>query len=187
MHRSHGFTLIEMMFVVAVIGVLAAVAVVAYTKSVNKARAGEIPQIFGELKSREEAFKAEFGYYLPACSNLTTATGTNDCAESDDFFPATITGGPNKTDATTLPTRWQTLRVNLPSGGLYCQYTVIAGPAGDNTKIGTTGQLMFGTTAPVRAWYYLMAHCDWDGDSSVNATYWQRDDLTELGKDNELR
>jgi type IV pilus assembly protein PilA len=80
MHRSDGFTLIEMMFVVAVIGILAAVAVVAYTKSMNKARSSEIPQMFGELKSREEAFKAEFGAYLPACSNVMSSTGVSDCA-----------------------------------------------------------------------------------------------------------
>jgi type IV pilus assembly protein PilA len=186
MRRSDGFTLVEMMFVVVVIGILAAVAVVAYTKSMNKARSGEILQIFGELKSREEAYKAEFGSYLPACATAATATGVSDCTEGD-YWPATIVGGPNKTDATSPPIRWQTLRVSLPSGGLYCQYEVVAGPAGDNTKINTTGQLLFGTTAPVRAWYYLMAQCNWDGDTTVNATFWQRDDLTDLGKDNELR
>ena len=187
MRRDGGFTLIEMMFVIAVVGILAAVAVVAYTKSMNKARAGEIPQIFGELKSREEAYKAEFGSYLPACASAVTATGTSDCDEGD-YWPATIVGGPNQTDVSGgLHIRWQTLRVALPTGGLYCQYEVVAGPSGDNTKIGTTGQKLFGTTAPARAWFYLMAQCDWDKDSSVNATFWQRDDLTELGKDNELR
>jgi hypothetical protein len=90
-------------------------------------------------------------------------------------------------DATSPPTRWTQLKVGLPKGGLYCQYEVVAGPAGNNAQIGTYGQILFGATAPVRPWYYLMAQCDWDGDPAVNAHYWQRDDLTELGRDNEQR
>jgi prepilin-type N-terminal cleavage/methylation domain-containing protein len=189
MRRSAGFTMIEMMFVVVVIAVLAAVAVIAYTKSMNKARASEVPTMFGELKSREEAYKAEFGTYLPAC---VTPDGSQvggvleDCTEGD-YWPTPLQGKGNRTDSSVPPARFQTLRVSIPSAGLYCQYEVVAGPSGDNTKIGTTGQILFGVTAPVRAWYYLMAQCDWDGDPTVNATFWQRDDLTDMGRDNELR
>ena len=52
--------------------------------------------------------------------------------------------------------------------------------------MGATGTVLF-TAAPPRNWYYLMAQCDWDGDSSVNALYWMRDDLSTLGQSNELR
>jgi prepilin-type N-terminal cleavage/methylation domain-containing protein len=185
-NRTAGFTLIELMVAVVVIAILAAVAVIGYTKVVRKAHNGEIAEMFGELKSREEAYKAEFGSYLPACATAPAAFAASDCDEGD-YWPSPIKGRGDMTDASSPPPRWTTLRVQIPTAGLYCQYEVVAGPANDNTKIGATGQILFGVTAPVRAWYYLMAQCDWDGDSSVNATFWERDDLNVLGKDNELR
>jgi prepilin-type N-terminal cleavage/methylation domain-containing protein len=186
MRRAAGFTLIEMMVAVVVIAILAAVAVVGYTKVVRKAHNGEIPAMFGELKSREEAYKAEFGAYLPACATAPAPFAPSDCAEGD-YWPAAIVGKGDLTNAGSPPPRFTTLRVQIPTAGLYCQYEVVAGAANDNTQIGATGQILFGTTAPVRAWYYLMAQCDWDGDTTVNATFWERDDLNVLGKDNELR
>src|SRR5262249_55223057 len=149
MRRSAGFTMIEMMFVVVVIAVLAAVAVVAYTKTMNKSRLAEIPSMFGELKSREEAYKAEFGSYLTACtapSGVTVGGFREDCDEGD-YWPTPLAGKGNKTDASIPPARWQTLRVQIPSAGLYCQYEVVAGPANDDTTIGTTGQKIFLDTA----------------------------------------
>src|SRR5215470_433484 len=78
--RQAGFTMIEMMMVVAVLGILTVVAVVGYTRVTRKARSGEIPVIFGELKTREDAYHAEAGKYLPACRSATSATADNDCA-----------------------------------------------------------------------------------------------------------
>ncbi len=186
MRRNGGFTMIEMMMVVVIIAILAAAAVIAYTRAMNKARVSEIPEVFGELKNREEAYKSEYGAYLPACDSAPAAPAPSDCAEGD-YWPSPIQGMGNKTDASSPPPRFVSLRALFPSAGLYCQYEVIAGPAGDNTSIGATGQILFGNTPPVRAWYYLMAQCDWDGDPTVNANFWQRDDLTELGRSNELR
>jgi prepilin-type N-terminal cleavage/methylation domain-containing protein len=184
--RQGGFTLIEMMFVVVVLGVLAAVAVVAYTKNVRKARSGEIPQIFGELKSREEMYHAENGRYLPVCRSVTTLGGINDCTEGD-WFPAALPGKGAAIALGTLPPRWLELKVNLTKQAFYCQYEVIAGLKNDNTNIDAIGQEMWGATTPTRNWFYLMAQCDWDGEAAVKAQYWQRDDWSELGIRNEGR
>ncbi len=183
MRRSDGFTLIELMMVVVVIAILAGLAVVAYTRSVVKARSAEVPQIFGELKSREESYKAEFGTYASLCPSAPANVVPSDCAEGD-YWPTPLPGKGNQMDATVMPARWLTLRVSLPRGGLYCQYEVIAGPAGSNLQISTMGQKLDLFTKGMwqfRAWYYLIAQCDWDGDPAVNALYWQQDDLTELG------
>jgi prepilin-type N-terminal cleavage/methylation domain-containing protein len=180
-----GFTLIEMMVVVAVLGILATIAVVAYTKNVRKARAAEVPRMFGELKSREEMFRAENARYLPVCPNPSgTPVGVSDCAEGD-YFPAALPGKGRAINYGTLPQRWLDLKVNLQSQALYCQYEVVAGPAGDNTQIGLTGAEMWGATVPTRGWFNLMAQCDWDGTPAVKAQYWQRDDWSELGIRNE--
>ena len=178
--------MVELMFVVLIVGILATLAVIAYTRNVRKAHSAEVPQIFAELKSREDMYNAEFGKYLPACK----APSSGNCAEGD-YWPATLPGRGDKMDATSPPATWKTLKVVLPSAGLYCQYEVIAGLANDDGSMGPTGQGLFvgadGTTyqTPTRNWYYLMAQCDWDGDSSVKAQYWQRDDLSELGRANE--
>jgi prepilin-type N-terminal cleavage/methylation domain-containing protein len=185
MRRGGGFTLVEMMFVIVILGVLAAVAVVAYTKNSRKARSAEVPQVFGELKTREGMFHAEFGRYLPACPN-PAGDQWEDCAEGD-YWPAPLPGYGKLMDATALPARWSALKVRLPSSGLYCQYEVVAGLAGSDTNMAAIGDDLFGGAAPTRNWFYLMARCDWDGDSGTNATYWQRDDESGMGRLNEGR
>jgi prepilin-type N-terminal cleavage/methylation domain-containing protein len=185
--RQAGFTMIEMMMVVAVLAILTVVAVVGYTKVTRKARSGEVPVIFGELKTREDAYHAEAGKYLPACRSATTATADQDCAEGD-YWPDPLPGRGAQMDASgVMPVRWQTLHVHLDRGGLYCQYEVVAGLKDIGTNLGFYGQKVFGATPPARNWYYVVSQCDWDGDSTVNAMYWQRDDLSLIGSENEQR
>lgn len=182
--RQDGFTLVEMMFVVAVIGILATVAVVAYTKNVKKAHAAEVPQVLGELRSREEMYAAEKGRFLPVCPNPSgTPVAVSDCAEGD-WFPATLPGKGN-IQSYTLPQRWLDLKVNMTSQGLYCQYEVVSGLANDRTQMSTWGTLMWGAATPTRNWFNLMAQCDWDGSSLVKSQYYSRDDWSELGKVND--
>lgn len=186
MRRSAGFTMIEMMMVVAVLGILAVIAVVGYTRVARKARSGEVPVVFAELKAREDAYHAEVGKYLPACAAAPAAVADSDCAEGD-AWPAPLPGRGDAMDSSVLPPRFLTLHVHIDRGALYCQYEVIAGLAGDNTNIGAYGQKVFGAVAPARNWYYLTGRCDWDDDALVNAMYWQRDDLSIIGSENELR
>jgi prepilin-type N-terminal cleavage/methylation domain-containing protein len=186
MRRSAGFTMIEMMMVVAVLGILTVVAVVGYTRIARKARSGEVPVVFGELKAREDAYHAETGQYLPACASAVTPVGISDCAEGDGW-PTPLPGRGDPMNSAVMPARWQTMHVHMDRGSLYCQYEVIAGLAGDNAKIGFYGQKIFGAVAPVRNWYYLTGRCDWDDDPLINAMYWQRDDLYIMGSENEQR
>ncbi len=180
--RDRGFTLIEMMFAVVVLGILVAVAVDSFTGYVRKARATEVVEMFGELKSREDTYHAEFGKYLPACPSPSGPLDM-DCAEGN-YWPATLPGKGQQMDATSPPARWQTLHVHTPKGYLYCQYEVVAGLANEAGAISTVGTILFPTT-PTRNYFYVMGRCDWDGDNTTFAEYWQRDDLSELGKKNE--
>jgi type IV pilus assembly protein PilA len=171
--------MVELMFVVAVIGILAAVAVTAYSRNVRKARAGEVPMMFGEFKAKEEAYYGENGSYLDLC-------GTPPCDEST-FFPASLPGNGQQIDITGgVPASWATARIQPGRGSLYCQYVVISG-AGGTAPAGTIGLELWNSTAPATNWYYMVSQCDWDGDPANNAMYWQRGDLSVMGRDNEGR
>ncbi|MFW6087258.1 MAG: type IV pilin protein, partial [Myxococcota bacterium] len=66
--RSAGFTLIELMVVVVIIGVLASIAVPAFQSYVMRARAAEAPTFLGEIRQRQESYRAEFGQYATAAA-----------------------------------------------------------------------------------------------------------------------
>ena len=62
--RSGGFTLVEMMMVVAIIGVLAAIAIPRYQSMVNRTRKAEIPVNVASILLAEVAHEAAFDRYV---------------------------------------------------------------------------------------------------------------------------
>lgn len=63
--RSHkGFTLIELMIVVAIIGILAAIAIPNFLRFQLKAKTSEAKSTIGNIKMLETTFKAEYSYYI---------------------------------------------------------------------------------------------------------------------------
>ena len=71
--RSRAFTLIELMFVVILVGVLAMIATVAYRKWVRSSYIGEAQNMLGNIRTAEEAFRAENTGYLPSLFAVTVA------------------------------------------------------------------------------------------------------------------
>ncbi|MDP2307783.1 MAG: prepilin-type N-terminal cleavage/methylation domain-containing protein [Pseudomonadota bacterium] len=59
-----GFSLVELMIVVAIIGVLAAIAVPSFIEMQLKAKRAELPGIVDSLKTAELAYDAAFDAYL---------------------------------------------------------------------------------------------------------------------------
>jgi prepilin-type N-terminal cleavage/methylation domain-containing protein len=58
-----GFTLIELIVVIIIVGILASVGMTQYTKVVEKGRAGEARMILGSLRTAEIAYNMETGSY----------------------------------------------------------------------------------------------------------------------------
>src|SRR6187455_784174 len=61
---QRGVTLIELVIVVAMVGILATLATVGYRRYLSSAKTGEATAMIGSIKSAQEAFKSETFRYL---------------------------------------------------------------------------------------------------------------------------
>jgi prepilin-type N-terminal cleavage/methylation domain-containing protein len=173
-----GFTLMELMIVVAIVGILATLAVFMFTRHVAKAKASEVPAMFAELKLRQQQFHLENEEYLSTGASDTaffpTATPPGSSAQS---FDITTSSAPPAPQDTKFPgPSWQTLRINPDKTALYCVYVAIAGPGGDGTNVGATASaapfdLGGALTVPAINWFYLLASCDCDGEGTTSTYF----------------
>jgi type IV pilus assembly protein PilE len=93
-----GFTLIELMIVVSVIGILVGVAMPAYTNYVRKARAQEAPAELSKIRTRVEQYYQDNHSYTNIktagmCNPTDPKNFTYDCTGVDDtHYLLTATG-----------------------------------------------------------------------------------------------
>jgi len=76
--KRAGFTLVELMVVIIIVGVLAAAAVPIYSAFVKKARISEAKASMGTIRAGEEVYWAENAVYLPLSAVASSATALTD-------------------------------------------------------------------------------------------------------------
>jgi prepilin-type N-terminal cleavage/methylation domain-containing protein len=69
MKRERGFTLIELMIVVAIIGILASIAIPSFQAMQKRAKRAELPLNLESLRVAEKSYHAEFDTYLTCAPN----------------------------------------------------------------------------------------------------------------------
>lgn len=74
--RDFGFTLIELMIVVAIIGLLAAIAIPNYLRFQLKSKSAEAKSNLAAIRTAEEAYFSEFGRYVSATAEPGAIPGT---------------------------------------------------------------------------------------------------------------
>jgi type IV pilus assembly protein PilE len=77
--RTGGFTLIEVMIVVAIIAVIAGVALPSYFSSVRKSRRADAVAAMSQIQQAQERFRANCPCYAHSITNATSATCPATC------------------------------------------------------------------------------------------------------------
>ncbi len=110
---TKGFTLIELMIVVAIIGILAAIAIPNFLRFQLKSKTSEGKVNIAAIRTAEESYLAEYGSYVPA--NISPPVGNQN--QKVAFVNA---GGPG-TDFDVIG--WS------PEGDVFFTYSVAVTPA----------------------------------------------------------
>jgi len=157
--KREGFTLIELMIVVAIIGILAAIAIPNFIKFQLRSKAGEAKVNLAGIRTAEESYFAEAGTYMdfppaPAAfgGQLKTPFFTTVCPAAGTVWAA---GDPGY-----CWIGWQ------PEGDVYYSYELDGG----NSVVGAIVAVDPGAAPPVTAnQFYATAAADIDGDGAVNS------------------
>lgn len=97
--NTSGFTLIELMIVIIIIGILAAIGFVAYSGSQNRAKKADAQSTLSQVKTKLGEYNATNGYYPDDKAGVTgflnSADGGNNADLSGKFGAAGYTYAPS--------------------------------------------------------------------------------------------
>jgi type IV pilus assembly protein PilA len=145
MERSQGLTLIELMIVVAIIGILAAIAIPNFIRFQLRSKSSEGRLNLAGIRTAQAGYFADSGFYV-ACSSAPMASGTPP-GNRKVAFPACSNNPPLSTDPGFCFIGWQ------PEGDVLFNYAVAT-----NGAVPMSG-----------AQFFAAAQSDIDGDGNLSA------------------
>jgi prepilin-type N-terminal cleavage/methylation domain-containing protein len=175
---QRGFTMAELMAVVAIVGILAAIATVSVKKYIASSKTSEAIHMIANIKDAQETYKGETFTYLNVTSGLTATT---------DFYPNNPKPGQQKMNfagAGAGQANWQMLGVNADAPVTFV-YACTAGAAGA-APTATGGDITVANwpTASTKPWYVVKARADLDNDG-VNTVFISGSFMGEIASANE--
>lgn len=115
MRKTKGFTLIELMIVVAIIGIIAAIAYPSYVNSMRKGRRADGQAALTDAAQSLERCYTSYGRYNDTADCAMVATLTASGLESQQKFYLVIAAAPNlSTTAYTLTATGQGVQTKDP-------------------------------------------------------------------------
>lgn len=147
--RSPGFTTIELLIGVAIVGILATLAIPTFKGYVYKGRVTEAVTMLNEIKTRQEIFRSRYGRYAAVSGSGNWSSAT--------YTPSTIPG----VDPVAWPSSaaWEELGLTAP-GPVRFRYATVAGPPGSTPP--TNSNLDNSSF-----WFAAQAEGDLDGDGNT--------------------
>ncbi len=181
--RVRGFTLVELMIVVAIIGVLAALGLYGFRKYLSSANSGEAKSMLASMKIAQESYRSENLTYAgcDGADGLPKASTTGDLA-TGWLYPRALTaindrkiqwGGASNVGAcfnaigfrSTGAVRFSYgVRSGLPGATVMHGGTLSPSDAAFNTNAG----MNIGVLTPREPWYIAIAVGNLDNDNSYS-------------------
>lgn len=85
-----GFTLLELVIVIIIIGILATLGFTQFAKVVEKGRTTEARTILGTIRSAQEAYKLEYGVYAVALADLPVGAPADCSSQETHYFSYSV-------------------------------------------------------------------------------------------------
>jgi len=150
--RTGGFTLIELMIVVAIIGILAAIAIPNFLRFQLRSRSTEGRINVAAIRTAQESFRAEFNTYQPAVLAPASLPGSVKIAFTD----------PGAAGSNFNSIGWR------PEGQVYFQYESTTGCSGQCYFVGAMADI--DDNAALQHWGYHAPEFVLDLNGDVTAT-----------------
>ncbi len=135
MGRSRGFTLIELMIVIVIIGVLAAIAYPSYNNYLIKARRADAQSLMTEIASKE-------AQYIFDARAYTTTIGTGGLGIARNKW----------TCAATCTSPYYTVSIAADNTATPPTFLITAAPVAGSTQAGDGNQTLSNTGAKTGTW-----------------------------------